>query len=284
MSTTHLTPLTHLQLIAVKGEKAREFLQGQLTCDMHDITSTQTHLAAHCSPKGRVLASFQVLEFKQTLFLLAPTLMQDVIIQQLKKYAVFSRVVLEKAPELIILGGSSDIASLFPHLPTHADEAVTKEDFFIIRCHGELPRYVVISMTATLESALITSASHDAINQWQLEDIQAGVATIYPTTSDLFTPHMLNYPALHAVSFTKGCYTGQEVVARTHYLGKAKRHLQLLTLADKQLPQPGAVLLDDKQQSIGTVVNAAHGTDGKCQLLAVIQEGADVSKLSVAPL
>ncbi len=284
--------LTHLTPIAVNGDKARDFLQGQLTCDIRDITPTQIRLTAHCSPKGRVLSSFHVIQFLDTLYLIAPDIMQHAIIQQLKKYAVFSRVTLQPT-EQRILGcvGETAVAALrqlIGTLPEQPDQAMTHEALLIIRMHGEQPRYVIfgapaaiaILQTATLQTATLQQALaandlmddlQDTSEHWRLLDIQAGMATIYPETSDLFTPQMLNYPALNAVSFSKGCYTGQEVIARTHYLGKAKRHLQYLISSATVLPKPGESLFDAQQQPIGTIIDAAQDAQGKCHVLAVVQ-------------
>lgn len=104
---------------------------------------------------------------------------------------------------------------------------------------------------------------------WHLANIKAGIATIYPQTTELFTPHMLNYTQLGAVSFDKGCYLGQEIIARTQYLGKSKRELKLMNITAKNSPQPGEKFVDKKGMEIGMIADFAQITSNKFIVLIV---------------
>lgn len=267
-------------LIHISGEKAESLLQGQLTCDVREIFNTQTRLSAHCNPKGRVLSSFHLLKYLDAFYFCAPSDMAESIIKQLTPYARFSKVTLAINTELSVLGIWGDnvverLNSLFEKLPQTADEMVSKEEICLIHLHGTNIRFMMIGHKNSISAFKKTHA--DALTEntqaWQLLDIQSGVAIIHPETSTLFTPHMLNYPDLHAVSFKKGCYTGQEVIARTHYLGKAKRHLYCASIVSDQAPQAGDVLLDETNNEVGVVVNSAFNTtEGHYDFLAVIQD------------
>lgn len=279
-SQSVIVKLSHLTFIAVRGARAAEFLQGQLTCDVREVNDTQSRLAAHCNPKGRVLSTFRVLCYQDQFYLLTPASMQPLVIEQLKRYAALFKVSLEPTEELLLLGcvGNTlahDLALHFDGVPETVDTTHSKDALRIIRILGEQPRFMLYG-TADAMTALSTELTNrypqlDSTH-WRLLDIQNGIPNIYPTSRELFTPHMLNYPTLNAVSFTKGCYIGQEVVARTQYLGKTKRHLWLATLDTDQLPAPGEKLYGDKEQETGTVVDAEFITAGSCQLLAVVNE------------
>jgi folate-binding protein YgfZ len=272
--------LSDTQFIALEGEKAADFLQGQVTCDVREITETKTRRGAHCSSKGRVLSTFRVFKFAGQLYLTAPAAMKDLIIGQFKKYAVFSKVSLCHTETLQAIGcvGKEMYATLqqlFGQLPEEPDQAIfSTRNMMLVRVQATLPRFEAIGTLDAIDHLRTALAEKYPLNsneQWRLLDIQAAVATIYPETQDLFTPHMLNYPALNAVSFKKGCYIGQEVVARTHYLGKAKRHLALLNLQSPIPPKPGDPMHDANGKIVGTVVDYALATN-QYQLLAVLQD------------
>ncbi len=278
------SPLPNYQLIAVTGDKAATFLQGQITCDVRDINPTQTRRGAHCSPKGRVLFTFRVLEFQTRLYLLVPTVMTDTLLTQLKKYAVFSQVTLKVDEALKVMGCvgtdiSDTLVELFGDVPIDADQAIDKNDGLLIRVQNEntAPRFEVIATTNAmmqLQQTLQKKHAEKTAEQWQRSEINAAIPTIYPQTANLFTPQMLNYPALNGVSFKKGCYTGQEVIARTHYLGKAKRHLHRLSMTSTTPLVPGDALTNEKQEVVGIIIDAALQEADEYQLLAVVQDDA----------
>ena len=111
---------------------------------------------------------------------------------------------------------------------------------------------------------------------WQLADIRAGIAYITPATSEQFTPHMIGIVKLGGVSFKKGCYLGQEIVARTEHLGKAKRHLYHGTVATKQLPQAGNPVHDDHGKDVGMIFSAAFAAEASCEFLCVLEDNATI--------
>src|SRR5262249_51229200 len=124
-----------------------------------------------------------------------------------------------------------------------------------------------------------------ATESWKLENIMAGIPTIYPQTSELFTPHMINYHLINGVSFNKGCFVGQEVIARTQHLGKLKRHMYRLQVISDKRPEPGDPVFS-REQEVGTVVDASPDPQLQSgyQLLAVIHDEKFIDQgLSLTP-
>lgn len=281
MITNAIIELSHLSLIKVLGAKADQFLQGQLTCDIRQINANQSLLGAHCNAKGRVLLSLRVLHFQDNFHLLLPQKMVDAAISRLKQYARLSRVQIEKVTELEAIGciGTEVESTLkkFSELPSGPDQATSKEGYSTLRMRGSQSRFILLGTKDSLHTPLEALSQNYPLltaNNWQLAEILAGIPTIYPETMDKFTPHMLNYPALNAVSFKKGCYIGQEVIARTEYLGKVKRRLHRAYLTSETLPQSGESLLNANQLEVGIILEAEYSEDKTCQVLAVLQNGA----------
>lgn len=271
-----LLHLTQYTIITLTGEKAATFLQGQLTCDLREINENQSRLGAHCNHKGRVLALMRVIQYENHLHLLLPNNMADFLIQELQKYASLSRVNLIKNTTLSILGCYGDNfdlpCSIISHLPIQVDDAVISENVSVVRIHdaANYPRYLIIGPIDPIIQLTLYQPDHlDHPTQWDKLDIEAGIAQIHPETRGLFTPHMLNYTQFNAVSFKKGCYIGQEVIARTHYLGKNKRHLQKLIIDSTDFPVPGERLTNAQGQEIGTVVTAAPTLNGQFHSLVM---------------
>ncbi len=232
-------------IITAFGPDAERFLQGQLTCDIRDITSNALHFGAFCNLKGRVRALFRIKKEKEGFLLQLPKTLLPKALTELKKYARFSKVVLQddsdsfdrigiiesasiksspsiESPSLI----ESLIESSIVSSPTHILSLAIPEkpDHYQIiapRVAGEVR---VIEKLNTLQNGEtpIKIANFDA---WKLADIRAGIPEVWLETSEKFLPHHLNLPALNGVSFTKGCYCGQEIIARMQYRGNIKRQM-----------------------------------------------------------
>ncbi len=235
--------LSHYAFLSVQGLDAQKFLQGQLTCDMRDISLSQTKLAGHCNPKGRLHGIFQVIQLKSDHYLLAIPNVQIAHIQaSLKKYAVFSKV---KITQLMLysfglVGTEEDIQKINPELsqlsffqkqdslslnldpicyirmPSH-DAGLYR---FLVLFHGQADTQSIINYLLNLNTLGFDNIS---TTYWHKLSLLALLPNIYPETTEKCLPHTLNLPQLGAVSFNKGCYTGQEIVARMEYLGKIKK-------------------------------------------------------------
>lgn len=235
-----MTYLSHLGLLKISGSDAKKFLQGQLTCNLDEITATQSRLGAHCNPKGRIISLFRIFYFDECYYLQMPRSMISVAITAFKKYAVFFKVTLEDASdELISVGIMYEGLNPFPK---DIDEAQMINDVVIIRVSGEKHRYIMTGRLAAITSFwtnLSSTIPHISVDAWRYQDILTETVNIYPETSELFLPHELNLHLKNGVSFNKGCYTGQEIIARMHYRGRSKSQLRHIIINDGILIERG---------------------------------------------
>jgi folate-binding protein YgfZ len=255
-------------LLQIQGPDAEKFLQGQVTCDVSQITTSKGSYGAHCTPKGRVLFSFFILRRAENCFWLEIlSSMLDQALKDLKKYAVFFKL------ELTII---SDQYSISLIKKENSSEKAFNPDLCSIQ-----QETTGFSRQRTENYWELASNSEDELcvndeKSWALLDIQQGIAHVEPGTRELFTPGDLNYPLINAVSFRKGCYTGQEIVARMHYKGKHKRHMHRFLVKTAETPIAGMpVFKENSDQKIGELVSfAATDTPGEWDCLASIQDEA----------
>ena len=279
-----LYPLHNYSLISASGADASQFLQGQLSADIEALERGQTVLAAHCDPKGRMHANFYLhcVDNNHYLLLLARDIVTSAL-AALKKYAVFSKVSIEDISAQYALIAASHL----PAIPS-ADYCIALDsDLFSDASHssnnssnnssndGNKPALYLIASSrenfpATL--AAITSHYQTATNtalhwrgsaDWETLLVKAGIAFVHAQTVGEFIPQMLNFDLIGGISFTKGCYTGQEIIARMKYRGKVKRRCIGFTCPATERPAPGTPVfvvgeqpLDGSEQPVGMVVNA----------------------------
>jgi folate-binding protein YgfZ len=284
--TTFLEINDH-KLLLLQGPDAQKFLQGQVTCDINQLAITdstsKSTLGAHCTHKGRMLFSFlacQLDEHTVALSIYMPLLADAHA--QLKKYSIFSKVeIIDASPShRIIAYKGRDTAPLkalglsIPNLvgeATHHSSGITliKIDDDRFECWISIKDAKQITVFDLLQSG---------DHQWCVDNIKQGIAEVRLETVEQFIPQMLNYQVLReAISFTKGCYTGQEVVARMHYLGKLKKHLYHFSVdSSTPLPPNTPLYTPDKKQAIGHVALSALTENGQI-LLAVVAEELVIS-------
>ncbi|EIK45461.1 hypothetical protein O59_002139 [Cellvibrio sp. BR] len=289
---TYLATLTNKQLLLVKGPDAGKFLQGQVTCDVKELNEPVTRLGAQCNPKGRILLSFRALQMNnETIALRLPASMMESAQKTLGKYIVFSKAKLQDGGNDFALFGlfgdsAATVAStFFQQLPTTYEGWIEKDGSYLIQLAAN--RFECWVATATVDSFLdaIEKKTQKVIaDEWQLLDIAAGIGEVYPESYELFTPQELNYQLVNGINFRKGCYTGQEIVARLHYRGKLKRHMYRFEYKNDQIPPPGTTIINSLSgQNAGTVVMAALNQQGKIELLAsLLDEQIDQAKVESA--
>jgi len=279
--------LSHEGVLAVRGADAGKFLQGQLTCNLNYLSDTQASLGARCTQKGRMQSSFRILlEGDGVLMAMASELLEPQL-TDLKKYAVFSKSKLtDESAAWVRFGidhGDAALGSLGLELPAETDRVVRSDGLIAIRVSPDRAElWVSADQAGAIKGKLSALLAEGDLNQWLLGQIRAGIGQVMPGTRELFIPQMLNLQAVGGVSFKKGCYTGQEIVARMQYLGKLKRRLYRLQLDASERPEPGTQLFSPSHgSSIGEVVLAAHG-EQQIELLAVLQaEAAEAGDLHV---
>ena len=269
--------------LQVEGAKALPFLQGQLTCNVQDATPAGVLPGAYCTPKGRVISSF--LLWAQTpdsvLLRLRADIAEDTA-TVLGKYAALSRVRVARADMACIgllgAGLETELHTLFPDWPAQPRALRAAGACRILRRDGEPAQFEIWtprSEAAALWEALASRVPVADAEHWRLALVRAGTAEVQHATVDQFLPQMLGYDTRGAVSFRKGCYTGQEIIARTHYKGGVKRRLQRLGGTGATCPAVGTELLHrDGGRAVGSVVECAMDGESRFELLAVLADEA----------
>jgi folate-binding protein YgfZ len=272
-------PLSHEGVLAVRGVDASKFLQGQLTCNMDYLSDAKATLGARCTQKGRMQSSFRILLEGDGVLLAMASELVDAQLLDLKKYAVFSKSKLtDESASWMRFGlndGDGALVSLGLDLPQETDAVVRANDLIAIRvspARAEL--WVRADQAEEIRTRLAALLHEGTLNDWLLGQIRAGIGQVFGQTREEFIPQMINLQAVGGVSFKKGCYTGQEIVARMQYLGKLKRRLYRLTLEGSDVPEPGVELFSPVHtSSAGNVVIAARA-EGNVEVLAVLQADA----------
>jgi hypothetical protein len=277
-----LTALDNEALLHLEGPETLTFLQGQLTCDTRKLSREQALPGLYCTPQGRVICDFLLLQLADEHFALRlRSDLRATTAAALAKYIVFSKSRLRADDNDWRLVGcwgpdaATALREAFGEVPAKQYETSHGEGWVLVQtdANGAMFECLLRNEQAdALLGKLQQSASPAPGTAWEASLIGAGAPRIAAATSGEFIPQMLNYDLTGHISFSKGCYTGQEVVARMHYRGKPKRRLYLASLAQGQpaagdQPAPGAALYGEGEQSVGTVVNAARGDDGQWQLL-----------------
>ena len=276
-----ISPLAHLGAIRAGGAEADVFLQNQLSNDVRQLGATQLQLSSYNSPKGRVLDLLALRREGEAILLETRRDTLGATLKRLRMFVLRSKVTLEDLGEHYAAFGLAgpgaaellDRAGL-PRPPQDWD-CITADAVTVVRRPGASPRYSIHAAPESLAGlwqALGAHARPVGSAAWRLLDILAGLPAIRPQTADHFVAQMLNLDRLGAISFSKGCYPGQEIVARMHYLGNLKRRMFRCRI-DAGEAAPGTPIYgaDSDAQAIGEVVESAPDAGGGTALLAVLQ-------------
>ena len=271
-----ISALPYLTCIEVTGTDASTFLQGQLSCDINRLTESNSFFSAFCNAKGRTITTFIIIKTTSGFLLVLPAELIDKVIKKLQMYILRSDVqVKDMSDQLCILGVNTLSADTLENAPIEAFSIYQNKNIYI-----KLPlnshRYLVISDPAqaiTLWTHLTTN-SHFIVNtaeSWAENDLSAGVPWLTLETTEQFIPQMLNIDKLGGISFNKGCYTGQEIIAKTHYLGKVKREL-FLAYCDRieNITTDTQIITDNNEQVVGKILSLQNNGQ-QTKLLIVIQ-------------
>lgn len=286
-----LVDLSHLGLLQVSGEDAATFLQGQVTNDVKLLDGNSSHYTGYCNPKGRLLALFLALAHFDHIHLQLDGRLIEPIMKRLKMFVLRSKVTITDESDNIVRFGiagknaENALRAIFAQVPRLDYELVTLEQGALLRLPGPVARYQVYSKiehAPAIWNQLKQNGYQPAGKAgWEWLEIQAGIPDIVPATQEAFVPQMVNLDALGGINFKKGCYTGQEIVARTHYLGKVKRRTQLAHIASEQQPQPGEdIFAEDGTEPVGKIVRSATAPQGGYDVLGEMRlESLVASKL-----
>lgn len=270
--TQAVIPISSLSILKVTGSDAETFLQGQLTNDVSKLEHTWS-FAGYCSPKGRLLAIFKIWQQQDAYFLLLPTELSETIQKRLTMYVLRSKVALEKIDSNIygIIGKqyTDDIAQRFEI--SLANNTIASSGTNTILKVSDRDSFLITSGTLPMESY-----QHKPESIWLEADIDRGHPQIYTETSDMFVPQMVNLDILNGISFKKGCYTGQEIVARMHYLGKLKQRMYKIKIEGPSETIDIADILNTKdEKNAGNIISILKINEQTSALAVIRKEFLD---------
>ena len=275
-----LADLSDLALIRARGDDALNFLNGQLSNDIKALDPAHSQLASWCSPKGRMLAIFRIFRRGSDYLLQLPAVLKENILKRLRMFVLRAKVTLESTEaELVSIGLSGPDAEIIMReatgfAPGGENLCETRNEISIVSLPGPHPRFQIIapaSVAIKLWEDLKAKATPVGPPVWAWLDIMAGIPTVLPQTSEAFVPQMANLELVGGVHFKKGCYPGQEIVARMQYLGKLKQRMYRAHSTDVAHAGDAIYAPDFPGQSAGTVVDAQPAPQGGQDLLIVVQ-------------
>ncbi|MGQ7244808.1 CAF17-like 4Fe-4S cluster assembly/insertion protein YgfZ [Salinicola sp. V024] len=275
-----LSPLSHLGILECDGPDAARFLQGQTSANVEHANGEFAPLTTFCTPKGRMIANAELLKVgAERYWLLLDISLVAPLATQLGKYAPFYKVTLNPRDDLALIG----VFGTMPSLPDEAQLPAPSEidwhmsqqdDTVLVRHPGAGSRLLMIlpqARAVSIWNQMQPNAIAVGNASWQRADIDAGVAWLTATHSDSLLPQMINWEALGGISFRKGCYTGQEIVARTHFRGQVKKRLQIATLEGGTAVEIGSEIRNAEGKRVGEVFQATPAGDAAvCDLLVVL--------------
>ncbi len=283
VSNNVIVPLTHLGLLRASGADSADFLQGQTSNDVRLVDAGHHQLSSYCTPKGRMLALFTLFMRDNDHYLLLPQELLEAVQKRLTMFVMRSAVKLESVgdtlPRLGLSGPEAEslLSKALGSCPSEAGESLTVDGITVLRRPGTLPRFICLGETErmiALWQSLASEAQPAGVAPWDLLEIRAGIPNIGSGSVEAFVPQMVNLQLVNGVNFKKGCYPGQEVVARMQYLGKLKRRMYRVHADTGHLPAPGTALFSPDSasaQGAGKVVRAAPAPDGGSELLVVAE-------------
>lgn len=271
-----VTDLNNFDLIAVAGEDAAKFLQGQLTCDIDTVSATQSAQGAYCDINGRVIADMRVIAVDSRYFLLSARGMGYAIKKILEKYIVFSKaslISLTQSWERFGVYGPSateTVRGLFGAIPEQKNAVLQRSNCLVIRLPDAQPRYEILisSDNDDIREQLEDLGITDDLEEWELAEIRQGTVHITPDTQDSYTPQLLNYDTTGVINFKKGCFPGQEIVARMHYRAQAKKRLYRASVAGIRVSNDSMVMANG--ESIGEIISVAMSESGHYEILVIL--------------
>jgi folate-binding protein YgfZ len=297
-----LYALSHLTVLRVAGKDAAKFLQGQCTCDINAVSASQSGMGAFCNAKGRVVATFLIAKKDAEFLLMLPPMLADGVKNRLQRYILRSDVAIADSDYCAI-----GLSGTLPELPGYV---LPQQPFAATQAGGGIllhfpvapPRYVLLAAADAAREHWLTLVKHGfraaGTSLWRNLDRDAGIPWLDLMNSEQFIPQMLNLDRLGGIGFNKGCYTGQEIVARTQYLGTVKRRMYFA-----ECPASACLAADmdilhfeagEESVEVGKLLSA-HRAQEKLHLLVVLQtayaasknlrlENANQDKISVRPL
>ncbi|MEH6593937.1 MAG: tRNA-modifying protein YgfZ [Colwellia polaris] len=275
--------LNSIGAITLTGEEQIKYLQGQVTCDVANLEQEKLLTGAHCNAKGKVFSAFRLLEREGKFFLIQPKSSIQQSLAELKKFGVFAKVEIAEDTEqayLAIAGqqAPAKMAALFQQVPDAQTPVIHQDNTTLVYIAGNMNRYLIIDNAAKLSTFTATldcTVYNDAV--WSLLEISEGFPQLAQQTIAEYVPQMLNLQAINGISFTKGCYLGQETVARMQYLGKNKRALFALS-GEATQANVGDIIekkLGENWRKAGDVLAAYQASNNQTYIQGVLANDVD---------
>jgi tRNA-modifying protein YgfZ len=301
-----LMSLDEWALVSVQGKDSTSYLQGQLTLDVAALDAAQHRPAAHCDAKGKMWSNLRLFHRGEGYAYVVRRNLREQQVTELKKYAVFAKVTIAADDDAVLLGvagfqARAALANVFTTLPDATTPVVQQDDTTLLWFAEPAERFLLVTTPAQAEALQQKLAGEAQLNdstQWLALDIAAGVPVIDSATTAQLIPQATNLQALDAISFKKGCYTGQEMVARAKFRGANKRALYWLAGSASKVPDAASSLelqMGNKWRRTGTVLSGVQLDDGSVWVQAVLNndlepdsvlrvEGDESGKLTIQPL
>ena len=285
LSTTDSLPelaminLSDWRMVTLVGPDSKSYLQGQLTCDVVSLSAYKSTFAGHCDAKGKLRTIMRVFHYQNGYGLVQRQSVMATQLPELKKYAVFSKTEITQTTAVILgLTGTQAQATIDHHFDGDTDVR-HNDTATVVKVDNE--RWLVITTAEhadTVITTLATNAIYTTTDLWNLYDIKAAMPRIDNATELEFIPQAVNLQAVDGISFKKGCYTGQETVARAKYRGINKRAMYIVTGAATLCPQAGDALersVGENWRKGGTVICGYHYADDHAIALVVLPNDLD---------
>lgn len=285
----YLISLENYSAISLSGEEQSKYLQGQVTCDVNAVEQEKLLFGSHCNAKGKVFSCFRLFNRNDEHLLFQPKATIPASIAELKKFGVFAKVDITTTDELCfyaLVGTQAEqlLQEHFDQVPNSLSPVLQVGTTTLVYLTGSINRYLIIDNKSNITSAITAlniSIFDSAI--WNLLEITEGIPNLTLATDNEYVPQMLNMQAIHGISFTKGCYLGQETVARMQYLGKNKKALFSLSgtlteaLSADFVPSIIEKKLGENWRKAGDVTSYYYADDHTITLQAVLNNDVDSS-------
>jgi len=269
-----VSPLSGFALLAVSGNDRHTFLHGQFINDLNLIKEPKAQLSAWCNPKGQVITNFIIINTGISYLLIFKQDLKEFVLKRLRMFVMRSNVSIEDITEsspLVGISNIKDLSALGSDIPTDAGDVHAVDGLIIISHPDNSGRYLITgSIKALINKLPELNKTLTSSSIWNLLDIFAGLPWITSTTQEQFLPQMLNLDALNGLSYQKGCYPGQEVIARLHYRGEVKKCLRIIK-SEVELHIGDNIYQQNSENKVGLVINSENTSDGNHYALAVIK-------------
>ena len=271
--------LEHLGIVEIKGGDSAEFLQGQMPQDIYSIKDSEATLTSVLNPQGRIISTAFVFKWGESFILMVSNEVLDKLISWLSRFILRSEVEITKSEDSVFGLNQKNAKKLCNILNVETNDISFESDESCLKTiEADDERAFLIGKSENLLDDL--SISTLTTKDWKMSDINAGIPIIYGENIEKFIPQMVNLDLINGISFSKGCYTGQEIVARVQHKGKVKQRMFQITArsSNKKIDPGTAILLEDT--NVGTIVESIED-NGQMHALGVINNDASKKKLVV---